>query len=719
MLGKVTREETPGAVELLEAAATPGPKPPEPAFALDDTALISYTSGTSGTPKGATNTHGNVGTNAAGLGSFSGLPAGSTLFGLAPLFHITGMVCEVGSAIDIGGTLALAYRFDAGVVLDAFLEHRPSYTVGPSTAYMALMAHPSFSRDHFASFALLYSGGAALPPAVVEAFRAKTGHYIHNGYGLTETTAGCVVVPGTLEAPIDPESGTISIGLPVPDTIVRILGENGEELPFGQAGEIAVEGPMVVSGYWNRPDATAEALPGGRLLTGDIGFMDERGWVYVVDRKKDMINASGFKVWPREVEDVLYTHPAVREAAVVGIADEYRGETVKAYVSPAPGVDRRPGGARGLVQGTARRLQVPAHHRSPRRAAEDHQRQDPAPRTASEGLMVETVRGAIAPEALGRVLMHEHLFVLSPEFVENYPEHEGFKEEEHVPEAIRRLKELKDAGIDTIVDPTVIGLGRYIPRVQRVAAEVEVNIVVATGLYTYNDVPHYLHFRGPGTMLQGEDPLVGMFVGDIREGIAGTGVKAGLLKCATDEPGVTPGCRTRAAGGREGARRNRGADHDAHPRRHPARAGAAGDLRVRRCRPEPGAGRALRRLGRPRLPDRAGRPRLDPRHGPVRPRPAAAVRGAGEHRRRDVRTRLRGQHGALARRVLLHRLAARRAAAGAHARTGTTCTSPGTSCPRCASAGCPKRTSRRCSWTIPGGSWPGRAEPLSCAFEST
>ncbi|MDT7798234.1 MAG: long-chain acyl-CoA synthetase, partial [Actinomycetota bacterium] len=146
VLGKVVREETPGATELLEAAKTPGPKPPEPAFALGDVALISYTSGTSGTPKGATNTHGNVGTNAAGLGSFSGLPAGSTLFGLAPLFHITGMVCEVGSAIDIGGTLALAYRFEAGVVLDAFLEHEPSYTVGPSTAYMALMAHPSFSR---------------------------------------------------------------------------------------------------------------------------------------------------------------------------------------------------------------------------------------------------------------------------------------------------------------------------------------------------------------------------------------------------------------------------------------------------------------------------------------------------------------------------------------------------------------------------------------------
>ncbi|MFD9890210.1 AMP-binding protein [Amycolatopsis sp. NPDC059027] len=343
VLGKVKREPTPGADDLLAVArASTGPRPPDPGFALDDVALISYTSGTSGKPKGATNTHGNIGTNAATLRVFSGLPEGKTLFALAPLFHITGMVCELASAIDIAGTLSLAYRFEPGVVLDAFLEHKPVYTVGPSTAYMALMAHPGVTREHFASFRLLYSGGAALPPAIVEEFREKFGHYIHNGYGLTETTAGCVTVPGSLEAPIDPESGTISIGLPVPGALVRILDDEYRELPFGQAGEIAVEGPMVVSGYWNQPEATETALPGGMLLTGDIGFMDERGWVYVVDRKKDMINASGFKVWPREVEDVLYTHPAVREAAVVGVPDAYRGESVKAYVSATPGVTADP-----------------------------------------------------------------------------------------------------------------------------------------------------------------------------------------------------------------------------------------------------------------------------------------------------------------------------------------------------------------------------------------
>jgi phosphotriesterase-related protein len=155
--------------------------------------------------------------------------------------------------------------------------------------------------------------------------------------------------------------------------------------------------------------------------------------------------------------------------------------------------------------------------------------------------IVETVRGGVPTAELGKVLMHEHIFVLSSEFVTNYPGDNGFREDEQIPEAITRLKELRAAGITTIVDPTVIGLGRYIPRIQAIAAETEINIVVATGLYTYNDVPHYLHYRGPGTMLGGEDPLVAMFVGDITEGIAGTGVKAGLLKCATDEEGMTPG----------------------------------------------------------------------------------------------------------------------------------------------------------------------------------
>lgn len=308
-----------------------------------DVALISYTSGTSGTPKGAMNSHGNIMVNAERQRTGHPIAEGAAYFALAPLFHITGMVCQLAACLTNAGTLVLAYRFHPGVVLDAFAEHRPAYTVGPSTAFMALAATPGVTPEHFASFEVISSGGAPLPPALVERFRAGFGPYIRNGYGLTECTAPCASVPPEREAPVDPVSGTLSVGVPGPDTVVRIIDENGADVPFGEQGEIAVRGPQVVSGYWRLPEATAAAFPDGELRTGDIGFMDREGWLYVVDRKKDMINASGFKVWPREVEDVLYTHPAVREAAVVGVPDPYRGETVRAYVSLRPGASVEPG----------------------------------------------------------------------------------------------------------------------------------------------------------------------------------------------------------------------------------------------------------------------------------------------------------------------------------------------------------------------------------------
>jgi long-chain acyl-CoA synthetase len=325
-----------GAADVLAIASAASPLVGPARPAASDIALICYTSGTSGQPKGATNTHGNLSTGATLIARRGDL-VGSTIFALAPLFHITGLVCEVATAIATQGTLAMAYRFEPGAVLDALIEHEPSYMVGPSTAYIALMAHPDATPEHFRSFRYLYAGGAPLPPAVVDEFRQRFGQYIRNGYGLTESTAGCITVPRTLEAPIDPDSGTLSIGIPVPGALVRILDDDGHEVPLGTLGEVAVRSPTVVPGYWQRGEETVAALPDGELLTGDVGFMDPAGWVYLVDRKKDMIVASGFKVWPREVEDVLYTHPAVREAAVVGVADPYRGETVRAFVSLKPG----------------------------------------------------------------------------------------------------------------------------------------------------------------------------------------------------------------------------------------------------------------------------------------------------------------------------------------------------------------------------------------------
>jgi long-chain acyl-CoA synthetase len=150
------------------------------------------------------------------------------------------------------------------------------------------------------------------------------------------------VTPLHTPSPVDPASGALSVGVPAPNTIVRIQADDGQDLPLGEVGEIVAEGPQVVAGYWRKPEETAASLPGGALKSGDVGFMTPEGWVFIVDRKKDMINAAGYKVWPREVEDVLAEHPAVLESAVVGVPDEYRGETVKAYVSLRPGATATP-----------------------------------------------------------------------------------------------------------------------------------------------------------------------------------------------------------------------------------------------------------------------------------------------------------------------------------------------------------------------------------------
>jgi long-chain acyl-CoA synthetase len=187
----------------------------------------------------------------------------------------------------------------------------------------------------------IYSGGAPIPPTTVKAFQDQFGHYIHNFYGLTETNSPSHGVPLGADAPVDEASGALSVGVPVFSTVVSIVRDDGTEADVGEVGEIVTRGPQVVPGYWNKPEETQNALRDAdgnvALKTGDVGYMDAEGWFYVVDRKKDQINAGGYKVWPREVEDVLYEHPAVREAAVVGVPDEYRGETVKAFVSVRPG----------------------------------------------------------------------------------------------------------------------------------------------------------------------------------------------------------------------------------------------------------------------------------------------------------------------------------------------------------------------------------------------
>lgn len=303
----------------------------------DDTGIIGYTSGTSGRSKGARISHRGLSVNAQMLRVQRDYGAADVIFSLAPLFHITGFVCQFLTSVANAGTLALNNRFEPGTTIDLLRAERPQYMAGPATAFMALLAHPRFTADVFESFKAVNSGGAPLPEAIVTKFEGRTGKYVGQGYGLTETTAQCIVVPVELRAPVDPESGNLSCGLPLASTMVRVLDDSGQPVGPREVGEICVRGPMVVDEYVNNPEATAAEIPDGELHTGDVGFMDEQGWVYIVDRKKDMINASGYKVWPREVEDVLAEHPAVREAAVVGVPDDKRGETVKAFISTRAG----------------------------------------------------------------------------------------------------------------------------------------------------------------------------------------------------------------------------------------------------------------------------------------------------------------------------------------------------------------------------------------------
>lgn len=305
----------------------------------DDDALVVFTSGTSGKSKGALASHGNVSNNARQTVRTAAFAPGDGFATLAPLFHITGFVSQFIAAVAGGARLILNYRFAPGPMLELCRREQPTYMVGPATVYTAMLAHPDFTRDHFSSFTRLKSGGAPLPEGLVSKFEDRTGLYLAQGYGLTETCAQAATVPTNLRAPVDENSGNLACGLPQADTMIRILDASGQALGPNEIGEIAISGPQVISEYLNDPQATAEQIPGGELRTGDVGFMDCEGWLFVVDRMKDMINASGFKVWPREVEDVLYTHPAIQEAAVVGIPDEYRGEDVAAFVTLAPGAE--------------------------------------------------------------------------------------------------------------------------------------------------------------------------------------------------------------------------------------------------------------------------------------------------------------------------------------------------------------------------------------------
>jgi long-chain acyl-CoA synthetase len=307
-----------------------------------DVAVLTYTSGTTGPPKGAMNTHGNIAHAARIYRDWLSVDDNDTILGIAPLYHVTGLTGHIGLALASGASLILAHRFDAAEAARLAEAHRATVVIAAITAYVAI-ANDERARAHdLSSLRHAYSGGAPIPPKLVGDLAERLGIALKPVYGLTETTGPTNLCPPDLSAPVDPGSGALAVGVAASETSVRILAEDGSELGPGQAGEVAISGPQVVPGYWGDPEEARDAIRDGEMLTGDIGIVDEDGWLYLVDRLKDMISASGFKVWPREVEDVLYEHDAVREAAVIGVPDDYRGETVWGYVSLKPGRDVEP-----------------------------------------------------------------------------------------------------------------------------------------------------------------------------------------------------------------------------------------------------------------------------------------------------------------------------------------------------------------------------------------
>jgi len=304
---------------------------PAPAATVDpeQTAVLLYTGGTTGVPKGAMLSHRNLVSNVHQARSwFTQLRPGrdSTLAAI-PFFHSYGMTAAMNFAVSTAGCLILLPRFQVDMVLQAIARYRPQIFPGVPTMYTAINSYPHVARFDLRSISACISGAAPLPVEVQAHFEELTGGRLVEGFGLTEAS------PITHANPIGGPRKTGSIGIPFPDTDARIVGDTAEQtLSPGEVGELAIRGPQVMQGYWNQPAETAQVLRGGWLFTGDMAKMDPDGFFYIVDRKKELIITGGMNVFPREVEEVLYAHPAVLEAAAIGTPDRFKGEAVKAFV---------------------------------------------------------------------------------------------------------------------------------------------------------------------------------------------------------------------------------------------------------------------------------------------------------------------------------------------------------------------------------------------------
>ncbi len=314
-------------VSLLRAASS---QAPSVSVEPDDLALLQYTGGTTGTPKAAMLTHRILVTNVLQAGAWNtiGHEGQETYLCVLPFFHIYGQQIGMNQAVNLASAMVLFPRFERAAALEAIDKYHPTVFPGVATLYINLLQDPELAKHDLRSIKVCISGAMALPVEVQERFERVTGGRLVEGYGMTETA------PLTHCNPIHGRRIAGSIGVPVPDTeaVIMSLDDGETVLGPGQVGEICVRGPQVMQGYWNKPDETQRMIRNGWLHTGDIGRMDEEGFFYVVDRIKDMIIAGGFKIFPRDVEEVLYRHPKVKEAALVAVKDAYHGELPKAHI---------------------------------------------------------------------------------------------------------------------------------------------------------------------------------------------------------------------------------------------------------------------------------------------------------------------------------------------------------------------------------------------------
>jgi long-chain acyl-CoA synthetase len=300
-----------------------------PALTPDAVAVLQYTGGTTGTPKGAMLSHANLTVNVGQVKAWQNRQSteNDRIVGILPLFHVFAMTVIMNLGIASGMEIILVPRFDLIETLKLIHKLRPTMMPGVPTLFNAMMRHPHAKKYDLSSLEYCIAGGAALPLEIKRGFESISGCGLVEGYGLSETSpvACCNPINAVKE-------GSIGLPLPATEISIRSLDDPTQEMPRGESGEICIAGPQVMSGYWNKPQDTEKTFVGRFLRTGDVGYMDEDGYIFIVDRIKDMINASGFKIYPRRIEDALYQHHAVAEVTVIGIPDEYRGEAPKAFV---------------------------------------------------------------------------------------------------------------------------------------------------------------------------------------------------------------------------------------------------------------------------------------------------------------------------------------------------------------------------------------------------